>query len=255
MLRLKCAEIWGGVKDEELDVCAPGLTMSLYSSACNGGKGGDIYYYSICRGNRMTRIAIADVTGHGTAVSEIGSWVHTELADKMDDPTLVKLFVDLNRRVASRGLEAITTAVAMSYDALDKRMEYGYAGHPPILARRGGVWEALPHPRGNGRQNLPLGVDPNCLYRTGALTIDKGDLMLLYTDGVLEAPAPGGEQFGPERLRALVSDNSADQPHELKTKLLHALQTWTAGNLSHDDVTFLAIEVSRRDPAGRAPAN
>ena len=244
MLRLKCAEIWGGVKDEELDVCAPGLTMSLYSSACHGGKGGDIYYYSICRGDRMTRVAVADVTGHGTAVSEIGSWVHAELAAKMDDPALAKLLADLNRRVASRGLEAMTTAVAMSYDAIDKRMDFGYAGHPPIFARRGGKWAELTLPRGDGRQNLPLGVDPDCPYRTGELTVDKGDLMLLYTDGVLEAPSPNGEQFGQERLRKLLTDNADAQPHELKIELLSTLHDWTADNLNHDDVTFLAIEVA-----------
>ena len=56
MRRLKCAEIWGGIKNTDLDVCSSGVTVSLYSSACDGGRGGDVYYFSVCGADRVTRL-------------------------------------------------------------------------------------------------------------------------------------------------------------------------------------------------------
>lgn len=244
MQRLKCAEVWGGIKNEELDVCSLGLTVSLYSSACEGGKGGDIYFCSVCRGDRITRVVVADVVGHGAIVSDMGRWVHDELVHGMDDPVLANLLSDLNARAAGRGLEAMTTAVVLSFDADERRLEYGYAGHPPIFVRRNAAWADLPPAPGAGRQNLPLGVDRTCPYRTNGVTAVSGDLLLLYTDGVLEAPSPGGELFGQDRLFTLLRSEPLASPIELKSKLLTSLRNWTGGRLDHDDVTFLAVEVA-----------
>ncbi len=244
MYRLKCAEVWGGIKDEELDACSRGLTVGLFSSACEGGKGGDVYFCSVCRGDRVTRVVVADVVGHGEIVSEVGRWVHDELVEGMDDPVLANLLADLNGRVAGRGLKAMTTAVALSYDVVEKRLEYGYAGHPPILVRRGGSWADLPPAHGDELQNLPLGIDRDCPYRTTGVSAASGDVLLLYTDGVLEAPSPDGVLFGVNRLQMLLSENASASPFELKSELLKSLRNWTGGRLDHDDVTFLVVEVA-----------
>ncbi len=244
MYRLKCAEVWGGIKDEELDVCAPGLTLSLFSSACEGGKGGDVYFCSVCRGDRVTRVVVADVAGHGTAVSAIGRWVHDELVKGMDDPVLANLLAELNSRVVRRGLRAMTTAVALSYDVVERHLEYGYAGHPPILIRHAGAWMDLSPAPDGGCRNLPLGVEPACSYQTFETSVASGDMLLLYTDGVLEAPSPDGTLFTAERLRELLGDAATASPDILKSKLLATLRGWTGGRLDHDDVTFLVIEVA-----------
>ena len=65
MYRLKCSEIWGGIKDTDTEVCTGSLTASLFSSSADGGKGGDIYYLGLCGQETLTRIAVADVVGHG----------------------------------------------------------------------------------------------------------------------------------------------------------------------------------------------
>ena len=87
MHRIQCTEIWGGIKNQDADVCSRGLTASLYSSACEGGKGGDIYYLSVCGEDKLTRIAIADVVGHGEQVSAVSQWLYDTLQDRMNDPT------------------------------------------------------------------------------------------------------------------------------------------------------------------------
>ena len=66
--RLECKELWGGIRNQDSEVSAGKVIGSIYSTACcEGGKGGDIYYFGVCKGGIITRLAIADVmkiTGH-----------------------------------------------------------------------------------------------------------------------------------------------------------------------------------------------
>jgi len=78
--RLKCTELWGGTQNRDSEVSAGKVIGSIYSApCCEGVKGGDIYYFGVCKGGIITRLAIADVTGHGEAVSEISHYVFDAL--------------------------------------------------------------------------------------------------------------------------------------------------------------------------------
>jgi hypothetical protein len=82
--RLECKEIWGGIRNRDIEVSAGKVIGSIYSEpCCEGGKGGDIYYFGVCKGDTITRLAIADVTGHGEAVSEISQYVYDALKAHM----------------------------------------------------------------------------------------------------------------------------------------------------------------------------
>ncbi len=82
--RLECREIWGGIRNRDIEIAAGNVIGSIYSAACcDGGKGGDIYYFGVCRGDVISRLAIADVAGHGEAVSEISQCVYDVLKDHM----------------------------------------------------------------------------------------------------------------------------------------------------------------------------
>ena len=63
--RIHCAEVWGGIDHIDRDIVTGGLTASVYSKSSDGSRGGDIYYFSVCGGDQLTRIALADVQGHG----------------------------------------------------------------------------------------------------------------------------------------------------------------------------------------------
>jgi hypothetical protein len=77
--RLECKEIWGGTHDQDIEVSAGKVIASIYSAACCGGRGGDIYYFGVCKGDIITRLAIADVVGHGEAVSDVSQYVYDSL--------------------------------------------------------------------------------------------------------------------------------------------------------------------------------
>lgn len=81
--RLECKGIWGGIRNRDLEIAAGKVIGSIYSSACEGGKGGDIYYFGVCQGDIITRLAIADVVGHGEAVTKISRYVYDSLKTHM----------------------------------------------------------------------------------------------------------------------------------------------------------------------------
>ena len=77
--RLECKGIWGGIQNKDAEVSAGKVVGSIYSAASKGGKGGDIYYFGVCQDGVITRVAIADVTGHGETVSEVSQYVYDAL--------------------------------------------------------------------------------------------------------------------------------------------------------------------------------
>jgi sigma-B regulation protein RsbU (phosphoserine phosphatase) len=79
-LRLECSGIWGGIRNRDIEITAGKVIGSIYSEACcGGGKGGDIYYFGVCKGGMITRLAVADVVGHGEAVTEVSQYVYDSL--------------------------------------------------------------------------------------------------------------------------------------------------------------------------------
>jgi hypothetical protein len=81
--RLECTGIWGGIRNRDIEITAGKVIGSIYSAACEGGKGGDIYYFGVCRGDIITRLAVADVVGHGEAISEVSQYVYDTLKAHM----------------------------------------------------------------------------------------------------------------------------------------------------------------------------
>ena len=81
--RLECKDLWGGIRNRDIEVSAGKVIGSIYSTSSEGGLGGDIYYFGVCKGDTITRLAIADVTGHGEAVSEISQYVYDALKTHM----------------------------------------------------------------------------------------------------------------------------------------------------------------------------
>ena len=81
--RLECKDLWGGIRNRSIEVSAGKVIGSIYSAPSEGGLGGDIYYFGVCKGDTITRLAIADVAGHGEAVSEISEYVYDALKAHM----------------------------------------------------------------------------------------------------------------------------------------------------------------------------
>ena len=91
--------------------------------------------------------------------------------------------------------------------------------------------------------NAPLGVLSDCEFDQQNIPLVTGDRVLLYTDGLVEARNEDAEQFGEIRLRNTLDEAAAEPLPELKRAVLEAVRKHASGDLRHDDVTLLAIEV------------
>ena len=133
MYQLSCGEIWGGIYNCDDDIASAGLTASLYSVASDGGKGGDIYYMSLCDSNALTRMILADVVGHGEDVSQISQIIYQAIKSHMNDGEGDKLLAELNQTALRMGLDAMTTLVMAAFYKVDGNLYFANAGHPPAL--------------------------------------------------------------------------------------------------------------------------
>lgn len=248
--RIQCAEIWGGIRNADQDVCSAGINASLYSSSSDGDKGGDIYYLSVCESDRITRIVVADVMGHGEAVSEMSQFIYNALKSHMNDPSGDRVLSEVNQLATSRGMSAMTTAAVIAFFSGENNLYFAYAGHHPVLVKRrqGGRWfEAAVKGAANARTSdwtdVPLALMADAVFTQESMPLDTGDRLFLYTDGLTEAPDRAGNPFGATRLTAVLEEHGGTPLSQLRTAVIENVREHTGGNLTHDDVTLLAIEV------------
>ena len=242
---IKCSEIWGGIRGDQLEAVTSGVRASLFSRACDGGKGGDIYYFSVCGSDLLTRMAIADVVGHGKLVSDTSQWLYESLELHMNSGDGTEVLADLNRRAVEYGYKAITTAVVAAFYRSDRNLYFSYAGHHDVLHNRKGesAWHAISGDEGEGLLNLPLGVDKATRFVQSHVPLLSGDRLFLYTDGVVEAPNPDGDLFGAQRLIEVLQMTTGEGIENVRNIVLDRLLDHTSGSLQHDDVTFIATEI------------
>jgi sigma-B regulation protein RsbU (phosphoserine phosphatase) len=247
---LICSEVWGSNGNADIDLVLPGLRGVLYSRACGGKKGGDVYYASACAAGVISRMCLADVAGHGEEVAQVGSWLHGTMRGTMGHHDSSKVFHALNKRASLFGLEALTTAVCLSYDMMSAELRFCYAGHPPALVLPKGAtqWTELQvHDEPSGVRNVPFGVSDTADFDTGQYILGEGDRLFIYSDGVIEAPDSAHALFGMDRLREALNESADDPIADLAREIESRLTRHTgAADFTHDDVTFVAIEAGPR---------
>lgn len=243
--RIRCAEVWGGIRNAELEAVTSGVRASLFSSSCEGGEGGDVYYFSVCGADSLTRVALADVTGHGQTVSQVGRWLYDALAARMNSARGDRVLAELNNLADHYGFAAVSTLAVAQFYRRNSQLYVSYAGHPPALVyrRSDNSWQPLEVPEEAGLVNLPIGVSDQTRYAQHGMPLVSGDRVLLYTDGVIEAPGADHTLFGMARLLSVVERHAGAPLEEFRSAILEAVRTHTGGSLAHDDVTVLALEV------------
>ena len=216
-----------------------------------GRAGGDVYDFfplgDDCNGQAMTEttpsrwcVFIGDVEGHGLAAALVMAIVQAVLhVQSTTISTPASLLASGNRQLCHSRISGLVTAFLGIYEPASKRLTYARAGHPPPLLRRAadGSIRTL-----DAVASYPLGIDESENFQESCVQLQKGDILLLYTDGITEARDPGQNQFGIESLaRAL--RNGADQPAELVGQLREAVRAHQQGKAAKDDQTLVAARV------------
>ena len=159
----------------------------------------------------MARVCLADVAGHGSAVSAIGAEMHAHLRRSVDVIDERKVLGRLNRRLNEMGVGAMTTAVLATYYPPRRRLTVSYAGHPAgwLFRADTGAWTPLSAPappsQKRGFADLPMGIGFTPAYSRHRFRVSPGDRMLLFTDGVLETTSPDDTPFDTRGLEAVLA--------------------------------------------------
>jgi serine phosphatase RsbU (regulator of sigma subunit) len=128
------------------------------------------------------------------------------------------------------------TLALIRLDLRRHRYTLANAGHlPPLLLRADGTASFL----GHDATGVPIGIDPSFAYESVEGTLEPGDSLVLYTDGVNEALGPDAELYGMDRLRACVS--GITDPDQIGSTLLEDVRRFVAGRPPSDDLTILTI--------------
>ena len=246
MHKLSCGAIWGGIENRDEDLETAGIHASLFTRSAAGGRGGDVHYFSVCDGDILTRMAVADVVGHGEQVSEVASWLYDALYARMNDLDTAGILGDLNRKAYAKGTKAMATAVVAGYYRANHELTYASAGHPAIYVRRAGEPDWKPFTvdiTEDGPADLPFAVLEEPVFHQVTVPAQPGDRICLYSDGVLEGPSPDGVLFGANKLEDVLNANAASDLHDLKEAVVGALDKHTEGRTDFDDVTLLIAEI------------
>jgi serine phosphatase RsbU (regulator of sigma subunit) len=248
---MQCMEIRGGIRAVEETVATPGLDAWVYSRPHEGADtGGDVYYLSLCGGGVITRLIVADVSGHGAAVAEFSGSLRALVRKNINAKSQERLVRALNRQFAELAqLRRFATAVVATYLATRCRLTVCNAGHPRPLWFRAETGEWGPMDRRVGEPgNLPLGLDDETPYHQFAVSLGLGDLVLFYTDALIEAADPSGRMLGEEGLLAIARALDPSDPGRLGPALLEAVDRHRGGRPAGDDTTLVALRHNAQGP-------
>lgn len=259
---MQCLEIWGGTRAAEEAVSVHGMDVYIFSQPHRGeAAGGDIYLASMCDAGNVARFVLADVAGHGQAASELAESLRGLMRKHVATVDQTQLTRALNAEFASVvSAGRFATAVLATYFAPTDHLIVVNAGHPPPLWYRAevGAWgllepDAPESVRISGSEqigvsNLPLGIIEPTDYRQFAVHLARGDLVVLYTDSLIEAANPDGERLGIGGLLELVRSVDVANLGEISRSIRTALDRFRGGAPPDDDLTLLVLHHNAADP-------
>lgn len=203
--------------------------------------GGD--YYDVLKSGSRLKIGIGDVTGHGLESGVLMLMVQSvaRALQEAGNTDAVKFLTDLNsalfKNIVRTKIDKHLTLAFLDYDG--KEMILSGQHEEVVVVRANGELERID----TMDLGIPIGleVDISAFVKTHEIAFDKGDLILLHTDGVTEAENGAGELFGIERLcrEALrLKDQSADK---VVSEIIATLMLFIGSQKIHDDITLLAV--------------
>jgi sigma-B regulation protein RsbU (phosphoserine phosphatase) len=195
---------------------------------------GDFYDF-IPVSDNILGLAIADGSGHGLPAALVVRDIYMGLRMATDrDFKIVRTLEKLNHIIHRSRMT--TKFVSLFYGELETGgiLIYCNAGHNFPFALKGNRFEPLPS------GGPVLGPTPDATYTRGFLKLDPGDLLCLYSDGIVEATDEHDREFGLERLQKIVRANRERSAQEIGSKVLSRVRKW--GSEKQDDRTVVIVK-------------
>jgi phosphoserine phosphatase RsbU/P len=246
--RLSCFELWGGNRSADHPVELPGLAGWVYSAPLDPASGGgDIHYFSVCSKGMVSRIAVADVAGHGSRASSRAESLRHILQRHTDNWDQSALMRELNEAFVREAAEMrYATAAVLGFYLETGELLFSSAGHPPVLWYRAQdkSWELLQDCTRFAVEiaGLPLGLISGTAYSQTGVRLGAGDMLAIYTDGITEALDSSGSELGQIGLLELARSLEVKSPAELSRALLSGVQAFRGDRSRRDDETLIVLQ-------------
>jgi serine phosphatase RsbU (regulator of sigma subunit) len=249
---LQCMEIWGGSHAATARTVTPGLDIWVSSEPHEAAAdGGDVHYVSLCGGGKITRLIVADLSGHGASAADAARGLRALMRTNINRKDQGRLVAALNRQfLAQSQLRRFATAVVATYLTFRDTLTVCNAGHPrPFWYHAAAsTWEVVETDPGEGAANLPLGIDAATPYTQRDLPLGRGDLVVFYTDALIEMTNPAGVQLGESGLLAIVRGLDPTRPADFGPALLARLDAVRGGRPLDDDRTVVVLHHNAGHP-------
>jgi len=224
------------------------FTRSLeLKGVCNPARmvSGDYYdFMSLSEG--ALAFAIGDVAGKGISAALLMATIQSTMRTQLTTPngagpahlSTAKLVANLNRQLyATTAPEKYATFYFAVYDDRNHVLMYTNAGHLAPILLRGSNISTL------DSTGTVVGAFPIARYAEKCVSLEQGDILVAYTDGIVEPENAYGEMFGEERLQELLIKHSKDDSSEIIARTMEAVNEWTGSSELQDDMTMV---VARR---------
>jgi sigma-B regulation protein RsbU (phosphoserine phosphatase) len=243
---LMCMEVWGGNRQVLRTVDMPDLQAWVYSNPLATKSGGDVYYFSVCGREVLSRVVLAEVSGHGADVSAPAEVLHALIGKHINTWDETDFVKELNRSFRNRASNGnYATAIVFGFPRSTGKAVFTNAGHlPPLWYQSGSQsWTFLNEETCDDNcdiEGVPVGLIPGTHYRQNVIQFGASDMLILYTDGITEAENGSGEMLGRDRLLDWFRLAPTDNPAAAGQYLLDRLNDFRSHN-PIDDETIIAI--------------
>jgi serine phosphatase RsbU (regulator of sigma subunit)/pSer/pThr/pTyr-binding forkhead associated (FHA) protein len=233
----QAAEIQGRMLPERSPV-VPGADLAGFNAACRT-VGGDYYGFFPYPDGRVG-LALGDVSGKGMPASLMMMALHARVQVLAEDPgNLAAFMTRLNKATcANCPSNRFITFFFCVLDTATGELLFANAGHnPPIVVRASGAAEML---EGGGPV---LGILPIARYSEDRTSLQKGDMLVLYSDGVTEANDTEQNEYGEERFIGVLQQHRTEPASAIVEAVTKSLAEFAAGAPQADDITLVVARV------------
>jgi phosphoserine phosphatase RsbU/P len=204
------------------------------------------YYDFVQYGENCVDIIIADISGKGISAallmaslqSSIRTLISYQYARTNGDVRIAQSVCEINRQLYHQtSPDKFATLVMSRFDAETLTLTYCNAGHnPPLVISNDKVFRL-------NRGGLVVGLFEDPVYEEETIQLASQDIVVFYTDGIVEAENPQGVQYDDDRLIELVKLNAFLTAEDLQALILDELSSWVAGGNQRDDMTVVIMKV------------
>jgi sigma-B regulation protein RsbU (phosphoserine phosphatase) len=205
--------------------------------------GGDFYDFFMIDADHLAAV-IADVSGKGVPAALFMVITKTLIKDQLIVKHSPKeAFTEVNRQLSeSNGESLFVTAWAGVLEISTGLLTFVNAGHnPPLISSADGGFDYV-----KTQPHLPLAIMPELCYKQFEMTLKKGDVLFLYTDGVTEASDDRKKMYETARLKEILDSSHVKSPIDLLPAVLEDVLSFTNGTPQSDDITMLGLRIKGR---------